>query len=142
LVGIRDAYVLADFVILDMGNDKDTPLILGRPFLNTANACIYVASGQIQFHLAGKKETYAFASGKPIFYERQVRKKQPKNKRSRKPKPMEEMEELGKNKPKPRWTWRKESSYASSSPNPMNISEENKEGEFKEEEPPHKEEQL
>ena len=45
LVKIRVAYVPADFVILDMGNDKDTPLILGRPFLNTANACIYVASG-------------------------------------------------------------------------------------------------
>ena len=47
LVGIRDAYVPADFVILDMGNDMDAPLILGRPFLKTANACIYVASGRI-----------------------------------------------------------------------------------------------
>ena len=45
LVGIRDAYVSTNFVILDMGNDKDTPLILGCPFLNTANACIYVAYG-------------------------------------------------------------------------------------------------
>ena len=44
LVGIRDGYVPADFVILDMGNDKDTPLILGRPFLNSANAYIYVSS--------------------------------------------------------------------------------------------------
>jgi len=70
LVRIRDAYVPADFGILDMGNDKDTPLILGRPFLNTANACIYVASRRIQFHLARKKETFAFASKKPIFYEK------------------------------------------------------------------------
>ena len=45
LVKVRDAYVPIDFMILDMGNDKDTPLILGRHFLNTANACIYVASG-------------------------------------------------------------------------------------------------
>jgi hypothetical protein len=52
-------------MILDMGNDKDTPLILGRPFLNTANACIYVAFGQIQFHFARKKETFAFSSGQP-----------------------------------------------------------------------------
>ena len=55
LVKVRDAYVSVDFMILDMGNHKDTPLILGRPCLNTANACIYVASEQIQFHFAWKK---------------------------------------------------------------------------------------
>jgi len=53
-----------------MGNAEDTPLILGRPFLNTANACIYVAFGQIQFHFAGKKEIFAFASGQPLFDEK------------------------------------------------------------------------
>ena len=49
LVKVRSAYVPIDFMILDMGNTEDTPLILGRPFLNSANACIYLASGQIQF---------------------------------------------------------------------------------------------
>ena len=63
LVKVRSAYVPIDFMILDMGNDKNTPLILDRPFLNTANACIYVASGQIQFHFVGRKEIFAFASG-------------------------------------------------------------------------------
>jgi hypothetical protein len=90
LVKIRDAYVPTDFMILDMGNDKDTPLILGCPFLNTANACIYVASGRIQFYFAGKKEPLPFTPKKPIFDEKQVRKKQPKKKGSRKPKPTEE----------------------------------------------------
>jgi hypothetical protein len=46
LVKVRSAYVPTDFMILDMGNAENTPLILGRPFLNTTNACIYVASGQ------------------------------------------------------------------------------------------------
>ena len=32
LVKESSAYVPTDFMILDMGNDKDTPLILGRPF--------------------------------------------------------------------------------------------------------------
>jgi hypothetical protein len=115
-------------MILDMGNDRDTPLILGCPFLNTANACIYVASRRIQFHFVGKKETFAFTPEKPIFDEKQVRKKQPKKKGSKKPKPTEETEEPGKNKPKPRRTWckKKESSSTSSSPDPANISEENK----------------
>jgi hypothetical protein len=45
LVRIKGAYVPADFMILDMLNDRDAPLILGHPFLNTANACIYVTSG-------------------------------------------------------------------------------------------------
>jgi hypothetical protein len=30
-----------------------------------------VASGQIQFHFARKKETFAFASGQPLFSEKQ-----------------------------------------------------------------------
>jgi hypothetical protein len=60
LVKVRSAYVPTDFMILDMGNDKDTPLIVGHSFLNTANACIYVDSGQIQLHFAGKKETFCF----------------------------------------------------------------------------------
>ena len=55
LVKVRSAYVPTDFMILDMGNAEDTPLIHGRPFLNIANACIYVASRQIQFHFAGRK---------------------------------------------------------------------------------------
>jgi hypothetical protein len=63
LVKVRSAYVPTDFMILDMGNAEDTHLILGRPFLNTANACIYVASRQIQFHFARRKEKCAFASG-------------------------------------------------------------------------------
>jgi hypothetical protein len=61
LIKVRSAYVPTDFMILDMGNAEDTPLILGRPFLNIANACIYVASGQIQFHFARRKEIFAFA---------------------------------------------------------------------------------
>ena len=70
LVKVRSAYVPTYFMILDKGNNKDTPLILGRPFLNTANACIYVASRQIQFHFARKKEVFAFASGQPLFDEK------------------------------------------------------------------------
>ena len=57
-------------MILDMGNAEDTPLILGRPFLKTTNACIYVASGQIQFHFARRKEIFAFSSGQPLFDEK------------------------------------------------------------------------
>jgi hypothetical protein len=48
-VKIQDDYVPVDFNILDMGANEEVPLILGRSFLCTTNAVIYVGSGQIQF---------------------------------------------------------------------------------------------
>ena len=70
LVKVRSAYVPTGFMILDIGDAEDTPLILGRPFLNIAKSCIYVASGQIQFHLAGREEIFSFASRHPLFDEK------------------------------------------------------------------------
>ena len=49
MIKIQDYYVPTDFMILDMGEEEDTPIILGRPFLNTTNAIIYVGSGQVHF---------------------------------------------------------------------------------------------
>ncbi|XP_022880870.1 uncharacterized protein LOC111398167 [Olea europaea var. sylvestris] len=42
LVKVDKFIFLVDFVILDMEEDKDVPLILGRPFLATGRALIYV----------------------------------------------------------------------------------------------------
>jgi hypothetical protein len=47
LVKIQDYYVPANFLVLDMPGDEDTPIIFGRPFLNTT--VIYIRSGQIHF---------------------------------------------------------------------------------------------
>ena len=49
-----------DFVVLDMQEDIKTPLILGRPFLNTTNAQIDVGAGEIWFHINMKEEQFAF----------------------------------------------------------------------------------
>jgi hypothetical protein len=38
MVKIQDHYALADFMILDIEEEDDSPIILGRPFLNTTNA--------------------------------------------------------------------------------------------------------
>jgi hypothetical protein len=106
-------------MILDMGNTEDTPLILGRPFLNTTNACIYVASGQIQFQFDGRKEIFAFASGQFLFDEKQVKKKHSKRIKMKKPKPIEEQEKpVKKKKNRKRWRKKKDTSSNSSSPNP------------------------
>jgi hypothetical protein len=43
MVKIHDHFAPADFMVLDMGEEEDnTPIILGRPFLNTTNTIIYV----------------------------------------------------------------------------------------------------
>jgi hypothetical protein len=50
MVRIHNQFAHADFMVLDMGEgEDDTPIILGRPFLNTINAIIYVGSGQVHF---------------------------------------------------------------------------------------------
>jgi hypothetical protein len=49
MVKIQDHYAPADFMALDMEEEDDSPIILGRPFVNTTNVVIYVESGQIHF---------------------------------------------------------------------------------------------
>jgi hypothetical protein len=45
MVKIQGHYSPADFMILDMEEEDNSPIILGRPFFNTTNAIIYVGSG-------------------------------------------------------------------------------------------------
>jgi hypothetical protein len=63
MVRIHDHYAPANFMVLDMGEeDKDVPIILGRPFLNTTNAIIYVGSRQVHFQFPGEKVRCYFNS--------------------------------------------------------------------------------
>jgi hypothetical protein len=55
MVKIQDHNALADFIILDMEEEGNSPIILGRPFFNTTNAVIYVGSRQIHFQFHGEK---------------------------------------------------------------------------------------
>ena len=55
---VQDCFVPVDFVVLDMDNQKETTLILGRPFLNTAH--IDVGAGEIRLHINGKEEKFDF----------------------------------------------------------------------------------
>ena len=59
-VKIREYFVPVDFVVLEMPPDSKVSLILGRPFLSTANAHIDVGKGQIKFIINGKEETFEF----------------------------------------------------------------------------------
>jgi hypothetical protein len=49
-------------MVLNMVEEDDSPIILGRPFFNTTNAVIYVGSRQIHFQFLGEKLHCCFNS--------------------------------------------------------------------------------
>ena len=49
-------------MVLDMETTKESPLILGRPFLSTAGAQIDVGAREICFNINGKEEKFDFQS--------------------------------------------------------------------------------
>lgn len=61
MVKIRDHYIPTDFMVLDMGEDN-VHLILGRPFLNTTGAIIYIRTREIHFQFPGEKVRCYFNS--------------------------------------------------------------------------------
>ncbi|CAM9000283.1 unnamed protein product [Rhodiola kirilowii] len=46
-VKVKNLYIPADFIVLDIFEDKDIPIILGRPFLYTAKAVIDMDRGSL-----------------------------------------------------------------------------------------------
>jgi hypothetical protein len=59
-VKIRNFFIPVDFIVLVMEVNTTTPLILGRPFLSTANAHIDVGAREIQLNINGQQEKFAF----------------------------------------------------------------------------------
>jgi len=61
-VHIEDHYVPTDFLVIDMGEEYDPPIILGRPFLNTSKATIYIGTVEVHFQFPLKKVCLYFNS--------------------------------------------------------------------------------
>jgi len=59
-VKIRDFLVPVDFTVLDMSPNSKVSIILGRPFLSTANAHNDVEKGKIKFSINGQEEHFTF----------------------------------------------------------------------------------
>ncbi|CAN6711602.1 unnamed protein product [Malus baccata var. baccata] len=51
IVKVDNLYIPADFMVLDMDEDLTTPIILGRPFLATAQTLIDVEAGTLTFRV-------------------------------------------------------------------------------------------
>jgi hypothetical protein len=60
LVFVQGSCIFADFVVHDMQDDTEMPLILGRPFLTDAKARINVGNGTICSTLEGRTRCFDF----------------------------------------------------------------------------------
>ena len=57
---VANVTILSNFVILEMPEDDNMSIILGRPFLNTAGAVIDCNKSKITFHINGNEHTRHF----------------------------------------------------------------------------------
>ena len=56
----HNCMILTDFVVLEMPEDDNMSIILGRPFLNTAGAVIDCNQGKVTFNVNDKEHTVYF----------------------------------------------------------------------------------
>jgi hypothetical protein len=56
----NDCLKLTDFIVLEVPEDDNMSIILGRPFLNTAGAVIYCNQGKVTFNVNDKEHTIIF----------------------------------------------------------------------------------
>ena len=59
-VVVANVTILTDFVILEMLEDDNMSIILGRPFLNTIGAVIDCNKSKVTFHINSNKHTMHF----------------------------------------------------------------------------------
>jgi hypothetical protein len=59
-ISIANVLIPTDFVILEMPEDENLSIILGRPFLNTTGAVINCTKSKVTFNVKGKEHTIYF----------------------------------------------------------------------------------
>jgi hypothetical protein len=59
-VNVGHHFIPVNFVVLDMGERENPPLILGRPSLKTVRATIDVSKGEIKFDINGERSSFKF----------------------------------------------------------------------------------
>jgi len=78
MVRIQEQYIPADFLVFDMQGDDESLILLGRPFLYTARANIYIGSRHIHFKLPTGKVRYQFRT---LVNHEQIRKQRKRRRR-------------------------------------------------------------
>ena len=59
-IQVANCLILTDFVVLEMPEDENMSIILGRPFLNTAGALIDCNKGKVIFNVNDKEHMVYF----------------------------------------------------------------------------------
>jgi len=67
LVKVDKFTFLMDFVMMDMKEDEEVPLILGRPFMKTARIIVDVDKGELQVRIQDEEVTLNLFYGLKIF---------------------------------------------------------------------------
>ncbi|CAM8983491.1 unnamed protein product [Rhodiola kirilowii] len=55
---VKNIYILADFIVLEISEDIDIPIILGRPFLYTAKVVIDMDRGSIALRVGSERVVF------------------------------------------------------------------------------------
>ena len=58
LVKVDKFIFLVDFIVLEMDEDREVPMILGRPFFATGKALIDVEQGKLTLHVMDEQVTF------------------------------------------------------------------------------------
>jgi len=69
-IKVGKIYIPADFVVVDIKEDSEIPILIGRPFLATVGVVINVKYGKIVFHVGDKKVEFEITNlikGSSIF---------------------------------------------------------------------------
>ncbi|XP_048235728.1 uncharacterized protein LOC125371231 [Ricinus communis] len=59
---VEKFFILSDFMVMEMEEDAQVPIILGRPFLATVGATIDMKNGKITFKVGDEKMEYSLTS--------------------------------------------------------------------------------
>jgi len=80
-IKIDDHFVYTDFQVIDLGEDEyDPPIILGRPFLSTVKAIIYIGTREVHMHFLSEKVRRYFTEPNYIVEDsKHVRKRRNRN---------------------------------------------------------------
>ena len=65
-ISIANVLIPTDFVVLEMPEDDNLSIILGRPFLNTAGAVINCTESKVTFNVKGNEHTIYFPKKKSV----------------------------------------------------------------------------
>jgi hypothetical protein len=57
---VEHHFIPIDFVVLEMGERENPPIILGRPFLKTVGAMINIGKGEIKFDINDERSSFKF----------------------------------------------------------------------------------